>query len=141
MRVTIDTEPSDELKLSEIELDDLETMEVSGTADTDTAETAELKLSDLAEASSEGSAPAEEDEEFLGLEFEMDETLGVDLDAFEETIAAESDETFAKDGLELDLNEHDLSELAKELEGHLEAEAGGKKKVTNDDTSAEQNEK
>jgi len=140
MRATIDTEPSNELKLSEIELDNLETMEVSDTADTDTAETAELKLSDLAKASSEGAAPAEEDEEFLGLEFEMDETLAADLDRFEETLAAESDELAAVDGLELDLDEHDLSELAKELEGHLEAEAGGKKKVTIDDASAGQNE-
>jgi len=140
MRATIDTEPSDELKLSEIELDNLETMEVPDTADTDTVETAELQLSDLAKASSEGAAAAEEDEEFLGLEFEMEETLAVDLDPFEETLAEESDEIAAGDGLELDLNEHDLSELAKELEGHLEAEALGKKKVTTDDVSAGQNE-
>ena len=32
------------------------------------------------------------------------------------------------DGLELDLNEDDLSALAKELEGQLDSEEGGKKK-------------
>ena len=132
MRETLDTESSEELTLSEIDLDDLETMEA-----TTGAGTAEIELTELTELGSEGEAPEEEDEGLLGLEFEMDEALSDNLDTLEETLAEEPAETSSEDALEIDLNDDDLSELARTLEVHLEEEAEGKKKVTADSSSSE----
>ncbi len=131
MRETLDSDSSEEMKLSEIELDSLETLEASDGLDVGATE--ELQLSDFAEPSSEDVSSAEEDDEFLGLEFELDETIVDDLGTIEEDVAAEPP---ADEVLELDLNEHDLSELAKELEEQLEAETGDKKKAVTDDPSA-----
>ena len=123
---------SDEVSLSQIALDDLETIEASALED---AEAAELQLDDLAELGSEESGAAEEDDGFLGLEFEDDESPAVDLSAFEDEIAVEpeaSSEPIPADpgsDLELDLNEDDLSALAKELEDQLDSEGGGQKKA------------
>ena len=124
---------SDEVSLSEIALDDLETIEASALGD---AEAAELQLDDLAGLGSEESGPAEEDDGFLGLEIEDDESPPVDLSAFEDELAVEpeapSEPPPANPGaaLELDLNEDDLSALAKELEDHLDSEEEGGKKKT-----------
>ena len=120
---------SEEMSLSEIALDDLETIEASALGK---AGGEELQLDDLAEMSPKDSSVAEEDAGFLGLEFESDEES--DLGDFGDEISLEA-EAPAKRGpadpgasLELDLNEDDLSALAKELEDHLEMEDGGKKK-------------
>ena len=121
---------SDELSLSEIALDDLETIEASALGD---AAVEELQLGDLAELSGEDAGPAEEDDGFLGLEFEEDESAD-DFADLEEVLtsepAAEPEAAPADpgDAVELDLNEDDLSALAKELEGQLDSEEGGKKK-------------
>lgn len=127
---------SDEVSLSEIALDDLETIEASAMGD---AVAGELQLDDLGELSTEDAGPTEEDAGFLGLEIETDESLDVDLSAFEDELAVEpeapSEPAPADPGaaLELDLNEDDLSALARELEDHLDSEAGGKKKEAADD--------
>jgi len=122
---------SDEMSLSEIALDDLETIEASALGG---AAGGELQLDDLAELSPQESSAAEEGEGFLGLEIESDEESFPDLGGFEDEIslkpkspakAAPADPGAA---LELDLNEDDLSALAKELEDHLELEDGEKKK-------------
>jgi hypothetical protein len=104
-----DAGSADEVNLSEIALDDLETIEASAMGD---------------------AGSAEEDDGFLGLEFDMDDSSLDDLGVLEESAAAEPKAATASPGeeLELELNEDDLSELAKELEGHLDAEAGAKKK-------------
>lgn len=115
---------SDELSLSEIALDDLETIEASALGD---AAVEELQLGDLAELSGEDAGPAEEDDGFLGLEFEEDESAD-DFADLEEVLTSEPASADQGDALELDLNEDDLSALAKELEGHLDSEEGGKKK-------------
>ncbi|MFA9614486.1 MAG: hypothetical protein ACERK9_11120 [Deltaproteobacteria bacterium] len=115
---------SDELSLSEIALDDLETIEASALGD---AAVEELQLGDLAELSGEDAGPAEEDDGFLGLEFEEDESAD-DFADLEEVLTSEPASADQGDGLELDLNEDDLSALAKELEGQLDSEEGGKKK-------------
>ena len=133
LRETLDTESSEELTLSEIDLDDLETMEAS----TD-ASTGEMQLTELAELGSEGEASAEEDEGLLGLEFEMDDELADDLSStIEETLAEEPAGAPSEDSLEIDLDDEGLSELARTLEIHLEEEAEGKKKATADSTSSE----
>ncbi|MEE9120994.1 MAG: hypothetical protein V3U56_06875 [Syntrophobacteria bacterium] len=122
---------SEELSLSEIALDDLETIEASSLGD---AAAEELQLGDLAELSGEDASPAEEDDGFLGLEFEEGESSADDFADLEEALtsepAAEPEAASADpgDALELDLNEDDLSALAKELEDHLDPEEGGKKK-------------
>ena len=122
---------SDEMSLSEIALDDLETIEASALGG---AGGEELELDDLAELSPKDSSAAEEDEGFLGLEFESDGETFEDLGSFEDEISLEPEapaEAAPADpgaSLELDLNEDDLSALAKELEDHLEMEDGGKKK-------------
>lgn len=122
---------SEELSLSEIALDDLETIEASSLGD---AAAEELQLGDLAELSGEGASPAEEDDGFLGLEFEEGKSSADDFADLEEALtsepAAEPEAASADpgDALELDLNEDDLSALAKELEDHLDTEEGGKKK-------------
>jgi hypothetical protein len=122
---------SDEMSLSEIALDDLETIEASALGG---AGGGELQLDDLAELSPQDSSTAEEDEGFLGLEFESDGESFEDLGGFEDEISLEPEapaEAEAADpgaSLELDLNEDDLSALAKELEDHLELEDGEKKK-------------
>lgn len=122
---------SEELSLSEIALDDLETIEASSLGD---AAAEELQLGDLAELSGEDASPAEEDDGFLGLEFEEGESSADDFADLEEALtsepAAEPEAASADpgDALELDLNEDDLSALAKELEDHLDTEEGGKKK-------------
>ena len=115
---------SDELSLSEIALDDLETIEASALGD---AAVEELQLGDLAELSGEDAGPAEEDDGFLGLEFEEDESAD-DFADLEEVLTSEPASADQGDALELDLNEDDLSALAKELEGQLDSEEGGKKK-------------
>ena len=116
---------SDELSLSEIALDDLETIEASALGD---AAVEELQLGDLAELSGEDAGPAEEDDGFLGLEFEEDESAADDFADLEEVLTSEPASADQGDVLELDLNEDDLSALAKELEGQLDSEEGGKKK-------------
>ncbi len=131
---------SDEVSLSEISLDDLETIEASALGE---AGGGELQLDDLAELSPELASPADEDEGFLGLEIEEDESPAEDLGSFEEDLTAEPagpGEPAAADpgnDLELDLSEDDLSALAKELEDHLDSEIGGKKKVGADDLAPE----
>ena len=121
---------SDELSLSEIPLDDLETIEASALGD---AAVEELQLGDLAELSGEDAGPAEEDDGFLGLEFEADESAADDFADLEEVLTSEPASADQGDALGLDLNEDDLSALAKELEGHLDSEEGGKKKGAVDD--------
>lgn len=121
---------SDELSLSEIALDDLETIEASALGD---AAVEELQLGDLAELSGEDAGPAEEGDGFLGLEFEEDESAADDFADLEEVLTSEPASADQGDALELDLNEDDLSALAKELEGHLDSEEGGKKKGAVDD--------
>ena len=121
---------SDELSLSEIALDDLETIEASALGD---AAVEELQLGDLAELSGEDAGPAEEDDGFLGLEFEEGESGADDFADLEEVLTSEPASADQGDDLELDLNEDDLSALAKELEGHLDSEEGGKKKGAVDD--------
>jgi hypothetical protein len=131
---------SDELSLSEIALDDLETIEESALVD---AAAGELQLDDLAELSGEDAGPAEEDDGFLGLEFEEDDSSVDDFADLEEILtsepAAEPEAAPADpgDAVELDLNEDDLSALAKELEDHLDSEEGGKKKGAVDDLELE----
>jgi hypothetical protein len=114
---------SEELSLSEIAMDELETIEASALGDT-AAE--ELNLGDLAELSDEGAGPAEEDDGFLGLEFEEGESAADDFPDLEEAVDLEP-AADPGDALELDLNEDDLSALAKELEDHLDPEEGDKK--------------
>ena len=121
---------SDEMSLSEIALDDLETIEASSLGD---AEGGELQLDDLAELSSGDSGAADEDEGFLGLEIESDDEAFGDLGGFEDEISLEPEASVesapADPGaeLELDLNDDDLSALAKELEDHMDSEGEGKK--------------
>lgn len=119
-----DPDSTEELSLSEIALDDLETIEASALGD---AAVEELQLGDLAELSGEDAGPAEEDDGFLGLEFEEDESAD-DFADLEEVLTSEPASADQGDALELDLNEDDLSALAKELEGQLDSEEGGKKK-------------
>ena len=121
---------SEELSLSEIALDDLETIEASALGD---AAVEELQLGDLAELSGEDAGPAEEDDGFLGLEFEEDESAADDFADLEEVLTSEPASADQGGALELDLNEDDLSALAKELEGQLDSEEGGKKKGAVDD--------
>lgn len=131
---------SEELSLSEIAMDDLETIEASALGD---AAAAELNLGDLAELSDEDAGPAEEDDGFLGLELEEDVSSADDFADLEEALtselAAEPEAVSADQGdaLELDLNEDDLSALAKELEDHLDSDEGGKKKGAVDDLELE----
>ena len=125
---------SDELSLSEIALDDLETIEASALGD---AAVEELQLDDLAELSGEDVGPAEEGDGFLGLEFEEDESAADDFADLEEVLTSEPASADQGDALELDLNEDDLSALAKELEGQLDSEEGGKKKGAVDDLELE----
>jgi len=121
---------SDEFSLSEIAMDDLETIEASALGD---AAAAELQLGDLAELSGEDAGPAKEDDGFLGLEFEEGDSSADDFADLEEALTSEpavepeAAPADPGDALELDLNEDDLSVLAKELEGHLDSEEGGKK--------------
>jgi hypothetical protein len=116
---------SDEVSLSDIALDDLETIEASSLGD---AEGGEMQLDDLAELSPGDSSVAEEDEGFLGLEIESEEESFDDLGSLEDEISLEPEaaaETAPADPgaeLELDLNDDDLSALAKELEDHLDVE-------------------
>ncbi len=109
---------SEELSLSEIAMDELETIEASALGD---AAAEELNLGDLAELSDEGAGPADEDDGFLGLEFEEAESAADDFPDLEEVADLEP-AADPGDALELDLNEDDLSALAKELEDHLEPE-------------------
>lgn len=130
LEIPSEDDSSDEMSLSEIALDDLETIEASALGGAG----GELQLDDLAELSPQDTSAAEEDEGFLGLEIESDEESFADLGGFEDEISLEPEEP-AEAGpadpgasLELDLNEDDLSALAKELEDHLELEGGDKKK-------------
>lgn len=131
---------SGELSLSEIAMDDLETIEASALGD---AAAEELDLGDLAELSDEDAGPAEEDDGFLGLEFEEGESATDDFADLEEVLtsepaaAPEAASAEPGDALELDLNEDDLSVLAKELEDQLDSEEGGKKKGAVDDLELE----
>ena len=148
-----ETDSSKEVSLSEIALDDLETIESSALGD---AGDIELHLDDMAEMGSEDADLAEmstedvglveEEEDFLGLEIETDESSEEDFGALEEVLTAEpaaepeSDELDPGAALELDLNEDDLSELAKTLEVHFDSEAGEKKKIPGDDLALGQEE-
>ena len=114
---------SEELSLSEIAMDDLETIEASALGD---AAVEELELGDLAELSGEEADQAEEDDGFLGLEFEEDEPAAGDFADLDEALTSEP-AADPGDALELDLNEDDLSALAKELEDQLDSEEGGEK--------------
>jgi len=131
---------TEELSLSEIALDDLETIEEAALGD---AAADELQLDDLAELSGEDAGPAEEDDGFLGLEFEEDESSADDFADLEEALTSElaaepeAESADQGDALELDLNEDDLSALAKELEDHLDSEESGKKKGAVDDLEFE----
>lgn len=125
-----DPDSTEELSLSELALDDLETIEESALGD---AAVEELELGDLAELSGEDAGPAEEGDGFLGLEFEGDESAADDFADLEEVLTSEPASADQGDDLELDLNEDDLSALAKELEGHLDSEESGKKKGAVDD--------
>ena len=127
-----ETDSSEEVSLSEIALDDLETMEASALGD---AAVEELELGDLAELSGEDAGPAEEGDGFLGLEFEEDESAADDFADLEEVLTSEPASADQGDALELDLNEDDLSALAKELD--LDSEEGGKKKGAVDDLELE----
>jgi hypothetical protein len=131
LEIPSEEDSSGEMSLSEIALDDLETIEASALGK---AGRGELQLDDLAELSSKDSGMAEEDEGFLGLEIESDEESFGDLGGFEDEISLEAEAPAKKapvdpgSALELDLNEDDLSALAKELEDHLELEDEDKKK-------------
>jgi hypothetical protein len=114
---------SEELSLSEIAMDDLETIEASALGD---AAVEELELGDLAELSGEEADQAEEDDGFLGLEFEEDEPAADDFADLDEALTSEP-AADPGDALELDLNEDDLSALAKELEDQLDPDEDGKK--------------
>jgi hypothetical protein len=122
--------PSEEMRLSEISLDDLETIEASAMGDADAKE---LSLDDLADVGGEQGSPADEDEGFFGLEIDAEDSAGEDFGSLdkdltsEPTAAPEATSSDAGGELELDLNEDDLSALAKELEDHLDPETGGKK--------------
>jgi hypothetical protein len=131
-----ETDSSEEVSLSEIALDDLETIEASALGD---AGAAEIQLDDMAELGGEDVSLSAEDEEFLGLEIEEDELPADDFGVFDEALTAEPEPTEADPGtaLELDLNEDDLSALAKELEGHLDSEGEVKKKAGADDLELE----
>ena len=124
-----ETDSSEEVSLSEIALDDLETIEASGLSD---AGIGEIKLDDMADLGGEDADLSPEDEDFLGLEFEADESSADDFGDLDEALTAEpaveSAEVDPGAALELDLDEDDLSALAKELEGHLDSEGEGKKK-------------
>ena len=115
---------SEELSLSEIAMDDLETIEASALGD---VAVEELELGDLAELSGEDAGPAEEDDGFLGLEFEEDESAADDFADLEEVLTSEPASADQGDALGLDLNEDDLSALAKELEDQLDSDEDGKK--------------
>ena len=131
LEIPSEDDSSDEMSLSEIALDDLETIEASALGG---AGGGELQLDDLADLSPQDSSNAEEDEGFLGVEFESDGESFEDLGGFEDEISlepkapAEAEAADPGASLELDLNEDDLSALAKELEDHLELEDGDKKK-------------
>lgn len=129
-----ETDSSEEVSLSEIALDDLETIEASALGD---AGAAEIQLDDMAELGGEDVSLSAEDEEFLGLEIDLDESAGDDFGAFDEALTEEPAEADPGAALELDLNEDDLSALAKELEGHLDSEGEVKKKAGADDLELE----
>jgi hypothetical protein len=129
-----EVDSGEELKLSEIDLDDLDGLGATDKADSGASE---VQFGDLGELSTEGAESAEEDDGFLGLEFDADEASADDFGALEESLASQPAGDPAGDDLELDLSEDDLSELAKELEGQLGEEAGGKKKATGDDSLSE----
>lgn len=128
LEIPSEKDSSDEMSLSDIALDDLETIEASSLGD---AGGGELQLDDLAEMSPKDS---KEDEGFLGLEFESDEESFEDLGGLEDEISLEPEASAQKTpgdpgaALELDLNEDDLSALARELEDHLDSEGDDKKK-------------
>ena len=131
LEIPSEDDSSDEMSLSEIALDDLETIEASALEGSGGGE---LQLDDLADLSPQDSSKAEEDEGFLGVEFESDGESFEDLGGFEDEISLEpkgpAEAAPADPGaaLELDLNEDDLSALARELEDHLDSEGGEKKK-------------
>jgi hypothetical protein len=122
---------SEEMSLSEIALDDLETIEASALGK---AGGEEVQLDDLAEIRPKDSSMAEKDAGFLGLEIASDEESFEDLGGFGEEISLEAEAPAKRApadpgaALELDLNEDDLSALARELEDHLELEDGEEKK-------------
>ena len=130
---------SEEMSLSEISLDDLETIEASAMKD---AEAGELRLDDLADVGSDQGSPADEDDGFLGLEIEMDDLAAEDFGSLDKDFTAESAaspmsaSTDPEADLELDLNENDLSALAKELEDHLDAETSDKKNRSSSDSGS-----
>ena len=125
-----ESDSSEEVSLSEIALDDLETIEASSMDD---AGAGEIQLGDMADLGGEDAGLSAEDEEFLGLEIEADESDADDFGALDEALTAEPAEADPGAALELDLDEDDLSALAKELEGHLDSEGEGKKKADADE--------
>ena len=133
-----DADSSEEVSLSEIALDDLETIEASGLSDEGVGE---IKLDDMADLGDDDAGLSAEDEDFLGLEFEADESPADDFGALDEALTAEpaveAAEADPGAALELDLDEDDLSALAKELEGHLDSEGEVKKKAGDADLEVE----
>ena len=116
---------------------------MGGSTDLDSSEDlklSEIALDDFAGISGEEAGGSEEGDEFLGLEFDSDDIPLEDLGELDESMdmgpAVESTEGAASSdsGMDLDLNDDDLSALAQELEGHLESEASGKKKAAADDS-------
>jgi hypothetical protein len=130
---------SEEMSLSEISLDDLETIEASAKEE---AEAGELRLDDLAYVGSDQGSPADEEDGFLGLETDMDESAAEDFGSLDQDFTAESaaspmsPSTDPEADLELDLNANDLSALAKELEDHLDTEISEKKNRSSGDSGS-----
>ena len=114
MSETLDSGPPEDLELSELALDDLETIEAAGTVEAEPAATIE----DLAGLSGEeAELPEEADDGFMGLEFEMDDSEPDEMTSLDETLAAEEDFS----DLELEAEIEDLPEAA-DLEEALAAE-------------------
>ena len=129
-----ESDSSKEVSLSEIAMDDLETIEATALGG---GGAAELQLDDMAELGGGDEGLSAADEDFLGLEFETEDSSSDDFGAYEETLSASHATAPAQAdpgaALELDLNEDDLSALAKELEGHLDSETEGKRKAMDDE--------
>jgi hypothetical protein len=123
---TLDIGATEDLELSELALDDMDTEPTVPLDD----EVSELSLDDLAGGVDEAATGDDEDEGFMGLELEMDEGLSDDFGSPEETLAVEDTagpgdlEEGADDdaALELDLSDDDLSDFAQTFEGTLSTE-------------------
>lgn len=167
MSETIDGGSPEDLELSEIALEDLETIEATGTKEAETT----AAIEDIAGLSGEGAGSTEEDDGFLGLEFETDESESALMTSLDERPGAEEDfsdlefeaefedlpeaadleealgaeapsypkkeMSAAASGVELDLSDDDLSALAEELEDHLEVEAEEDEEAAEDELQPE----